>query len=69
MRGSAGCAVVKYEVFEDDCKTLSKDFDNADNMLPTLTDGKMKSKVKDNVNFKIYKLCIVATTVDDSDSK
>ena len=69
LDGTAGCTIAKYEVFEDDCSTLSQDFDNADNMLPTLLGGKMKSLVKDNVNYKTYKLCIVATTENDYESK
>ena len=41
LGGSVGCSVEKYEVFEDDCTTLSTDFDNADNLLVTLNNGKM----------------------------
>jgi hypothetical protein len=67
--GSVGCNIAKYEVFEDDCKTLSQDFENANDMFSTLTEGKMKALVKDNVNHKIYKVCVVATTENDYDSK
>ena len=63
--GTAGCSIDKYEVFEDDCTTPSKDFDNADNMLTTLSNGKMIALVKDNINPKIYELCIVATSEND----
>jgi hypothetical protein len=45
--------------------TLSTDFHNADNLLSTLTGGKLKALVKDNKISKTYNLCIVVSTEND----
>jgi hypothetical protein len=45
--------------------TPSTDFHNAENLLSTLTGGKLKALVKDNKISKTYNLCIVVSTEND----